>query len=66
MPLLLDRDMRDFRDMEKKELIDLREWEKSRVIRKCKECGQPYSYERGTIDPKECQRCLGAEGELVY
>lgn len=66
MPLILDRDMKDFRDAEKKELDDLREWEKSRIIKKCKGCGRPYSYDRHEIDPKECQRCRGAEGELRF
>ena len=66
MPLILDRDIKDFRDMEKKEMEELSVWERTRVIKKCKSCGQPYSYEKGDDDPKECMRCRGAEGELVY
>ncbi len=66
MPILMDRDMKDFREMERKELQDLAEWEKNRVIKKCKSCGNPYSYERGDIDPKKCQRCRGDEGDLIY
>ena len=59
MPLLLDKDMRDFREMNNKELRDLDEWEKSRVIKRCKECGRAYSYPKGDIDPKECPSCRG-------
>ena len=32
------------------------EWEKTRIIKKCK-CGNKYSYGRGEIDPKCCVEC---------
>jgi Zn finger protein HypA/HybF involved in hydrogenase expression len=65
MASYLEMSMKDFRDISKREEEYLREWEKERIIKKCHECGQPYSYEKGESDPKQCQRCRGEEGELI-
>ena len=65
MPSILDINMKDFHNIVKREKEYMREWERQRVIKKCRECGQPYSYERGGVDPKECQSCRGEEGELI-
>jgi len=66
MPILLNMSMKDLRDIEKREMKYLEEWERNRIIKRCKECGQPYSYAKGESDPKECQRCKGEEGDLIY
>ena len=66
MPIVLDINMKDLRDMEKREEQYRKEWERSRIIKRCHECGQPYSYEKGGIDPRECQGCRGEEGELIF
>jgi len=58
--------MHDLREIEKIEEQHLREWERNRIVKKCRSCGQAYSYARGETDPKECQHCRGEEGELVY
>jgi predicted Zn-ribbon and HTH transcriptional regulator len=50
--------------MDMQEGKQLQEWERSRVIGRCKSCGQPYSFERGMKDPKECQHCRGEEGDF--
>ena len=66
MPIMLEVSMKDLRDIEKREEEHRREWERSRVIKRCKSCGQPYSFEKGGTDPKECQSCRGDEGELIF
>ena len=64
--ILANFSMKDFREMEKREEKALKEWERNRIIKKCRSCGQAYSYARGDNDPKECQRCRGDEGDLIY
>ncbi len=66
MPFLMDISMKDFRDISKREEQYLKEWERGRIVRKCRECGQAYSFEKGEIDPRDCQSCRGEEGELIY
>ena len=58
--------MKEWFEMDRQQNKQLAEWERSRIIKHCKTCGQPYSYEKGTADPKECQSCRGEEGELIY
>ena len=82
MPIVLDINMKDLRDMEKREEQYRKEWEKGRIIKGCPECSEKvfdrnkkkwvilyhnhYSYAKGEIDPKECQSCRGEEGELIF
>ena len=66
MPVLTDFSMKDFREMEKREQEYRKQWEKSRIIKRCRECGKAYSYGKGEVDPKECQECRGDTGELIY
>ena len=66
MAVLTGFSMKEFREIEKREQQYLKEWEKNRIIKKCRECGQAYSYAKGEKDPRECQRCRGEEGELIY
>jgi redox-regulated HSP33 family molecular chaperone len=63
---MLDRSIKDFREMEKREIEQMKEWERNRIIRRCRSCGQPYSFDRGETDPKECMRCRGVEGDLIF
>ena len=66
MPIRDDVDVSEFRRMDEMEKEYYKDLEKSRVIKKCKTCGQPYSYEKGMTDPKECQDCRGDLGRLIY
>ena len=66
MPFIMDINMKDIREMEKREEKALKEWERSRIVKRCRECGQPYSYEKGQEDPKMCQNCRGETGDLIY
>jgi len=66
MPFLMEINMKDIREMEKREEKALKDWERNRVVKRCRSCGQAYSYAKGDIDPKECQRCRGDEGDLIF
>lgn len=63
---ILEVNMKEFRDIEKRESQYLKEWERNRIVKRCRECGQAYSYVKGETDPRECQKCRGDEGELIY
>lgn len=65
MPINLDMSLNDWFEQKKKDELDMAEWERSRVIKRCKSCGQPYSFEKDGIDPKECQNCRGEEGTII-
>jgi len=65
MAVLTGFSMKDFRNMEKIEQEYRKRWEKDRIIKRCRECGKAYSYERGAVDPRECQECRGELGELI-
>ena len=49
---------REFFDEREREREMWREWEKTRIIKKCK-CGQKYSYGYGEDDPGGCLSCRG-------
>jgi tRNA G26 N,N-dimethylase Trm1 len=65
MAILTDFSMKDFREMEKREQEYRKQWERNRIIKRCRECGKAYSYEKGEIDPKACQECRGDLGDLI-
>ena len=64
--LKADINLREWHELDKRQREYLKDWESQRIIGKCKSCGQPYSYEKGSRDPKQCQSCRGEEGELIY
>jgi hypothetical protein len=64
--ILTNFSMKSFRDAEKREMEYLREWERNRIVKKCRECGQAYSYAKNEKDPLKCQSCRGELGELIY
>jgi hypothetical protein len=69
MPYLPDgryMSMHDLREIEKREEQQLMEWERNRIVKRCRICKQAYSYDKGEKDPKECQRCRGDEGDLIF
>ena len=62
MPIDFNFSMRDFREMQKRNLQQLEEWERERTVKKCPKCRQNfYSYGNDENDPGACVKCRGLE-----
>lgn len=63
--LVFEGSIKEFQEGHSKHLKDWDDWEKNRVLKRCK-CGNAYSYDIGSEDPKKCAACLDKLGEVIY
>lgn len=63
-----ETNLREWKELERQRDKAIEKWLEGVTIRRCPSCGQAYSFGYFPVyeDPGACQRCRGAEGDIVF